>query len=168
VFAAVAEEFGQRLGIEDARMVRYDDDRAATVVASWRKLAGAVLVGMRITLEGESRERADLSTRAGRAHGELRERQGRLAATMRGLGVRSAIGAPIVVDGRLWGAMSTASLRPEPIPWIPRPACGSSPNSSRPRSRTPRRARSGGLRRRELSRQRAGSVAAPASSRPAP
>jgi signal transduction histidine kinase len=32
------------------------------------------------------------------------------------LGVRSAVGAPIVVDGELWGAMSTASLKPEPIP----------------------------------------------------
>ena len=33
-FAAVAEEVGRLLGVEDARMVRYEADETATVVAS--------------------------------------------------------------------------------------------------------------------------------------
>jgi signal transduction histidine kinase len=32
------------------------------------------------------------------------------------LGVRSGVGAPIVVGGRLWGAAVVGSLRPEPLP----------------------------------------------------
>jgi signal transduction histidine kinase len=41
---------------------------------------------------------------------------GALAASPRDFGVRSAVGTPIVVEGRLWGAMMTASFKPEPIP----------------------------------------------------
>jgi GAF domain-containing protein len=41
---------------------------------------------------------------------------GSFAASLRELGVHSAVGTPIVVDGRLWGALGTASLRPDPIP----------------------------------------------------
>jgi signal transduction histidine kinase len=82
VFAAVAEEVGRVLQLEDTRMVRYEDDGTATVVASWGELAGALPVGARL----------------------------------RDLGVRSGVGAPIIVNGRLWGAMSTASLTPDSLP----------------------------------------------------
>jgi signal transduction histidine kinase len=84
VFAAVAEEVGRLLNLEDTRIVRYEPDQTATVVASWGLLADALPVGTRVSQEGD--------------------------------GVPSAVGAPIVVDGRLWGAMSTASLQPDRIP----------------------------------------------------
>ena len=32
------------------------------------------------------------------------------------LGLRSGVGVPIVVDGRLWGAANVGSSRPEPLP----------------------------------------------------
>src|SRR5438270_1234733 len=35
---------------------------------------------------------------------------------MRELGIRSSVGAPIVVDGRVWGTISVASKKPEPFP----------------------------------------------------
>ena len=34
----------------------------------------------------------------------------------RSMGVRAAVGAPILVEGRIWGAMIVASWRPEPLP----------------------------------------------------
>jgi signal transduction histidine kinase len=39
---------------------------------------------------------------------------GSVAALIRDLGLRSGVGAPIVVDGRLWGAAIVGSSRPEP------------------------------------------------------
>jgi signal transduction histidine kinase/ketosteroid isomerase-like protein len=116
VFAAVAEEVGQLLGIEDARMVRYDGDGTATVVASWGQLATALPVGTHIPLEGVSA--SALVFRSGRAAriDDFTDAPGDFAASLRRLGVRSAVGAPIVVDGELWGAMSTAWLKPEPLP----------------------------------------------------
>jgi len=41
---------------------------------------------------------------------------GSVAARMRDLGLRTAVGAPIVVDGRLWGAAIVGWSRPEPLP----------------------------------------------------
>jgi GAF domain-containing protein/ketosteroid isomerase-like protein len=116
LFAAVAEEVGQLLGIDDARMVRYEGDGTATVVASWGRLATALPVDTRISLDGVSA--SALVFRTGRAARieDFTDATGDFAASLRRLGVCSAVGAPIVVDGKLWGAMSTASLKPEPLP----------------------------------------------------
>jgi PAS domain S-box-containing protein len=116
VFAAVAEEVGRLLHVEDTRMVRYEADGTATVVASWGQLATALPVGTRVTLDGESA--GALVRRTGRPAriDDFTNATGAFAASLRQLGVRSAVGAPILVDGRLWGAMSTASLQPDPIP----------------------------------------------------
>jgi signal transduction histidine kinase len=41
---------------------------------------------------------------------------GPIAIRVRQLGVRSMVGCPITVEGRLWGLMVVASTRPEPLP----------------------------------------------------
>src|SRR6202020_327947 len=41
---------------------------------------------------------------------------GPLGAGIREAGLRSAIGTPIVVEGRLWGTISVASQREQPLP----------------------------------------------------
>src|SRR5205807_1270541 len=39
-----------------------------------------------------------------------------LSEPLKDAGVRSAVGAPIIVDGRLWGVMTAGSTQPEPLP----------------------------------------------------
>jgi signal transduction histidine kinase len=41
---------------------------------------------------------------------------GPAAAHLRELGIRCGVGAPIIVDGRLWGAAVVGSRQPEPLP----------------------------------------------------
>ena len=41
---------------------------------------------------------------------------GSIAARFRALGIRTSVGAPIIVDGCLWGAAIVGSLQPEPLP----------------------------------------------------
>jgi GAF domain-containing protein len=41
---------------------------------------------------------------------------GPLGAEIREAGFRSAIGTPIIVEGRLWGTISVASRREQPLP----------------------------------------------------
>jgi PAS domain S-box-containing protein len=107
VFAAVAEEAGQVLRLEYTRMVRFEDDGTGTVVGSWGQLATALPIGATVPLRGDSASALVFRTgRPVRTDGSSPRRSR----------VQSAVGAPIVVDGRLWGAMSTASLGPEPIP----------------------------------------------------
>jgi hypothetical protein len=41
---------------------------------------------------------------------------GSIAERMRDLGIRSRVGAPIIVDERVWGLALVGSRRPEPLP----------------------------------------------------
>jgi len=41
---------------------------------------------------------------------------GPLAARLRELGIRSEVGAPVVVEGRVWGALIAGTDEPEPLP----------------------------------------------------
>src|SRR5258705_13345352 len=41
---------------------------------------------------------------------------GSLSARIRELGIRSVAAAPVIVDGRGWGAAFVSSRRPEPLP----------------------------------------------------
>jgi len=43
-------------------------------------------------------------------------RSGRLAARLRGLGIKSEVGAPVVVDGEVWGALIAGTDQAEPLP----------------------------------------------------
>ena len=70
---------------------------------------------------------------------------GSAAAHIRELRLRSAVGAPVVVGGRMWGAAIVGSSRPGSLPPTPRGASGISRIWLRPRSRTPRPARSSPL-----------------------
>jgi signal transduction histidine kinase len=110
VFAAVAEEAGRLLGAELAGMARYESDNTVTVVATWAaegEHGGAhPLVPGPWPLEGG--DLASMISRTGRPvriddyHGV----PGRIAAFVRDeLGISSSVASPIVVEGRLWGAL---------------------------------------------------------------
>jgi GAF domain-containing protein len=116
VFAEVAREVGELLDAESAWMDRFDDDGEATVVASWGAGTSDLRVGARFTPDGESvvalvrrtgrSARVDDYTRVAGYSGDI----------ARKLGLRSGVGSPIVVGGRLWGAMLAGSARSEPLP----------------------------------------------------
>ena len=76
LFAAVAAEVGQLLGVRDARMVRYESDDTATIVASWGKLATALPVGTRVPLEGENAAALGSAKRSRRSDRRPHERHG--------------------------------------------------------------------------------------------
>jgi signal transduction histidine kinase len=116
VFTKVAEEIGLLLGAESAFMSCYEEDGTATVVASWGEYAHAFPVGTELDLEGDNVTAEVLRTGRPVRIDDYGEMSGPLAAYISGLGIRSAIGSPIVVDGRLWGAVVAATRRSEPLP----------------------------------------------------
>jgi PAS domain S-box-containing protein len=117
VFSAVAEELARVLGVQNAAVWRYEPDGAATLLAA-RDDPGAkkMPVGKRFTLEGDNV--AAMVFRTGRpARMDSHDHAaGSAAAQMRELGLRGGVGAPIIVDGRLWGAAIVGSSRPAPLP----------------------------------------------------
>jgi GAF domain-containing protein len=116
VFAAVSEELGLLLSVEDNAMLRYEDDGSATVVASWDKRGEPIPVGTNLALDGRSV--TALVRRTGRPArmDDYANVDSSIAAFMRDKGIRSAVGTPIVVEGRVWGAMVVGSLEEEPLP----------------------------------------------------
>ena len=115
VFAAVAEEVGRLLRADDTTMFRYEHDETATVVANWSTHDAEFPVGNRLTLEGESVTARVFRTGRPARLDDCANATGSLGTYVRELAYGSAVGSPIVVEGRLWGAMVAASRRAEPL-----------------------------------------------------
>ena len=115
VAAAVAKEVAGLLGVENMRMVRYETDATVTVVAEWGEPDAAFPVGSRLPLGGKNIASQVLAT--GRpARIEYANATGGVGAYARSMGSRSAVGAPIVVDGRLWGVIVATSPEAGSLP----------------------------------------------------
>jgi GAF domain-containing protein len=116
VFAAVARELGQLLGVDSTHLARYEPDGWVTSVGSWSPHGTNAPVGTHVPL--------DDTTVTGLVHETGRparldgygQGSGVVAEIIEALGVRSSVGAPITVDGQPWGVMVASSNQPEPLP----------------------------------------------------
>ena len=115
VFAAVAEELGRLLDVAATRLVRYEQDETATIVASWGR-PDTVPVGTRMPLGGENVISLVARTERPARIDDYAQATGTIADYGRRLHAQGVVGGPIVVAGRLWGAMIVSSRHPEPLP----------------------------------------------------
>src|SRR4029077_17621931 len=73
-------------------------------------------VGERFSCEGQNIAALILGTGRAARMDSHENATGRAAAEIRELGRRRRVGAPIIVNGRLWGGAVVGSSRPEPLP----------------------------------------------------
>jgi signal transduction histidine kinase len=118
LFAAVTTEVGRLLGVHLSGMARYESNATLTVLAAWGAEGAHTLVPGPWPLEG-----GDLATRiweTGRPVriDDYRGVAGPIAAFVREeLGIGCSVGSPIVVEGRLWGALFVHSKHlQQPLP----------------------------------------------------
>ena len=116
VFAVVAEELGRLLDVDATRVVRYEDDDTATVVSTWGRLSEVVPGATRLPLGGVNVISMVSDTGRPARIDDYGIATGVISEWGRRLDARSAVGGPIVVSGRLWGAMIVTSREPEPMP----------------------------------------------------
>src|SRR5271166_3685863 len=118
VFAAVTAEVGRVLGVDHTSLFRYDPDGRATAVGAWTStsMAASVPVGSRVSLGG--RNVTTLVFQAGRPArlDDYADASGSAADLAHAWGIRASVGAPVNVEGRLWGAMTAVSASEEPLP----------------------------------------------------
>jgi signal transduction histidine kinase len=116
IFAAVAEEVGPLLGVDDAAVVRFQPD-GATVVAAAGNWVRGLEIGSRVELDDCLAVTTVFRTgRSARVDGpDDSTASGPIADHLRGAGNRSAVASPILVDGRVWGAVVASTTR-EPLP----------------------------------------------------
>lgn len=106
LFAAVTEEVGRLLGSYLAGMARYGSDDTVTVLTAWAAEGEHPLVPGPWPLEGG--DVASMVSKTGRSVriDDYRGVPGHIAAFVREeLGIVSSVASPIVVEGRLWGAL---------------------------------------------------------------
>ena len=118
MFAAVTEEVGQLLPAEFAILGRYEPDNAVTTVAAWNRTGNAwPHVGSRWPVEGRNLTTILLETGRPARMDSYADASGPVGVNARAHDFRSTVGVPIVVEGRLWGAMTVGSTQVElPLP----------------------------------------------------
>jgi signal transduction histidine kinase len=86
VFAAITEEAGKLLPADITNLNRYEPDGTVTIVGSWSRAGDSIPVGTRLDI-----------------------------GAARATGSNSAVGSPVIVEGRLWGIMLAASKSERPL-----------------------------------------------------
>ena len=119
VFAAVTEETARTarlLRIDSAHLIVYKRDQTATVVGSWNLPGPPIPVGTRVPVEGDNVIGRVLRTQQPARIDDYGDATGLVAENVRSIGVRAAVGVPVLVAGRLWGVMAVGSSGQEPLP----------------------------------------------------
>ncbi|WP_238005784.1 DUF4118 domain-containing protein [Dactylosporangium sp. AC04546] len=114
VFDAVMAEVSRLLGNRHTTLLRYEPDDTVTIVST-NQPGLSTLVGGRLT---EDSTIASLVRRTGSTAriDDYADFHGPGAARGRALGIHAAVGVPVLVEDRLWGAAAVTSMRPEPLP----------------------------------------------------
>ena len=117
VYPAAVAELSHGLGIDNVALLRYESAEALVLLAT-RDDHGLtkLTIGERLSLEGDNVAGMILHTGAPARIDCFDGASGHTAERMRQLGLRSAAGAPIIVDGRTWGALVISSSRSDPMP----------------------------------------------------
>jgi signal transduction histidine kinase len=115
VFAAVAEEIGRLLRVDVVNMCRYDPGRTITFLASWDRAGQRFPVPARLSLGGHNLGTLVYET-GGSGRIESYADDSSIGAVTVQAGVRSAVGTPITVEGRVWGVISAGSSLAQPLP----------------------------------------------------
>jgi len=115
VFEAVTAEVGRLIPADAAGLVRYETD-GVTAVGSWSRTGGYFPVNTRSPLEQGTASQLVFETRRPARINSYAGVPGAGPAAARELGWRSSVAAPVIVEGRLWGAMIVASTSERPLP----------------------------------------------------
>jgi signal transduction histidine kinase len=117
VYPAAVAELSHGLGIDNVVLLRYESDEALVLlVARDEHGLTKLTIGERLSLDGDNVAAMILDTAAPARMDSFDGATGRTAERIRQLGLRSAVGAPVIVGGRVWGALVIGSSLPEPMP----------------------------------------------------
>jgi signal transduction histidine kinase len=117
VFAVATEEVGRLLGASTSNMVRFEEDGTATVTGAWSEGdVESVRPGTKLALDGPTAATRIRATGRPARVDDFTALPGRDAALLRGADLAAAVGAPIFLSGRLWGAVMVSTTEPAPFP----------------------------------------------------
>jgi signal transduction histidine kinase len=114
LFAVVNQEIGWLVGADPTSLMRFEPDHTVTLVAAWSARDVDFPIGSRHPVDDVLRSirAAGRPWRWGPA--ELPP-TGPFVEDARRLGIRAAVGVPIVVEGAVWGIAFASSTRDQPL-----------------------------------------------------
>jgi signal transduction histidine kinase len=114
----VTDEMRRCLHESTAGLWRYEATGEITLLAASAdpELRAKWPVGTRTTLEGNNLASKVLRTGQPARMDAYEAAEGSIAARVRQLGNRAAVGVPVIVDGRLWGLAAVGSAKPGLMP----------------------------------------------------
>ncbi|WP_406052668.1 GAF domain-containing protein [Kribbella sp. NBC_00889] len=117
VVETVIREVGVLCGADLARLERYETDGTVTGVGVWsRNTDHQLSSGTRFVLQGPSIAALVRETGRPMRVDSFAGASGPIAQEAQGLGIRSSVGCPVVVQGRLWGVIAASSTGDAPFP----------------------------------------------------
>jgi signal transduction histidine kinase len=117
VFSAVVAELANCLDVQNAALFRYEPDGTALLLAAADEPGLQKMpVGERFSPDGESIAAAVWRARRPARMDSHDYAAGSAAARIRALGLCSGVGAPVMVDSRVWGVAVAGSSRPNAFP----------------------------------------------------
>jgi PAS domain S-box-containing protein len=116
VFDAVCEETGRLTDAAVVNLSHFTPDGTNVTMAGWSRRGNHLPPGTRLPLDGQSVGVLVKQTRAPSRVDNYDNVPGQLAARVRELGIRSGVGAPVIVDGSVWGVLIAGTDQPEPLP----------------------------------------------------
>jgi PAS domain S-box-containing protein len=114
LFAVVAEEVARVVDVPLVSVARYEPDGTATECASFSPEGPVFPIGSRWSLEGTNVLRLVRASSEAARIDDYSGLEGEIVDEVRRIGIRSTVGIPIVVAGRLWGAMVVSSTEQLP------------------------------------------------------
>jgi PAS domain S-box-containing protein len=116
VFDAVCAETGELIGAASVNLAHFTPDGFNVTMAGWSLRDTHVPTGTRLPLSADTINGLIQRTVAPARFDSYEDSSGELAALIRQRGIRSEVGAPVIVEGRVWGALIAGTDGPEPLP----------------------------------------------------
>lgn len=117
VYPAAVTELATGLDVEHVTLVDFDSADTCVVLAGRDRVRdGAFRVGERLPLVGDTLCALIRRTGEPARIDDYADVEGPIADRLHGLGVRAGVGAPVIVDGRVRGALLVGSATAHPIP----------------------------------------------------
>jgi signal transduction histidine kinase len=116
LFEAVCAETGKLIGATSVNLARFTVDGFNLTMAGWSVRDTHVPTGTRLPLAPATINGVIQHTVAPARVDDYSNAPGELASIIRERGIRSEVGAPVIVEGAVWGALIAGTDSDEPLP----------------------------------------------------
>lgn len=117
VYPAAVAELAEGLAVEHVTLISYDgDDHCVVRAARDSRDTDRLAVGERFRLDGDSLSQRIRATGLPARIDDYPPAGGSIADRLHGLHVRAGVGAPVVVNGQVRGALLVGSITADPLP----------------------------------------------------